>query len=705
MADNLTVHNERQSSPTSAPDAKADKPQDKAALELARLRGIAHTRHHKNLSDEVLLAIAARRKDKLAHEQVLSERKEVFEGGQAKEALVAKSAERATQAQKATGTQDVRGADKLAPEDRQAVRSDPKAGPKLPPTAAKATTSDQAKHLLGAMTALLEVNGEPLDLAAYAASLKQAPPNRAQSSESAKATPKAKESGAKQATLPRTGAKLSLHGGAAPKPQLMGADKSGASGARLAFNARGMTGVADTKVSGDGLINAGGGFVTGWSLDHANINLDAFFTLFLIRTVKDLQYWKRLMRELQSLSRKFQMAAADANMTREILRQRRERMEALGDFATKLWAVRKSAREDIITNAFDYKADAEKGDDGEWKKDASGNLTPIRPYSRADLARVSADVRGKVLPAEADTKDASILDKGLAYGKRIFSMNIATNSVDRATLFQKDIEQRRTYEQLHPDAEVLIGKRIGELEKQKKRVGDELKATSDEKRVRMLQVEQATIEEDIETARQDLIEAPNVKRQHPAAALDGIRNRLLAHDQALYRARGDEALEHKLQQMDLDPNHTRAHLGEEKWGQLQSKWSVLQQRFVERDREVEGKPKSDMDLKKHDEETVKLGGEITRLISDRNTAVGQGIEHMKNEEFGAKLAVAADTSREALFGQDSPLMQAVSNAVAKAHSMASSHEGEVNGQLRSGVSQAQGMINQLLQVQAMSRSR
>src|SRR5687768_2754705 len=138
MADDLRVQESSGEAPVSA---EADKPKDRGREQLERLREIAKARHGKVLSDKQLVALVERHQEKLLHEHELAESKAAFESELGQEQLTNRQAE--VKAQKATGTEKARGADGLSETDRQLVRGDPKAGPKLPPAASKAATPEQ----------------------------------------------------------------------------------------------------------------------------------------------------------------------------------------------------------------------------------------------------------------------------------------------------------------------------------------------------------------------------------------------------------------------------------------------------------------------------------------------------------------------------------------------------------------------------------
>ncbi len=172
MSDNLTVTS-KAGGVVSDVSAPPEKRVDDGRDELERLRGIAKERSGKTLDDRTLTAIVERKKAKLAHESQVRESKTEFAKAQGKESVGNKANELETRAAKTTGVQETKSADGLSERDRTAVRSDPKAGPRLPPAEGKPLGPDQAKAIASTLLEWVMVDGKPLDLSAYAGSLKQ----------------------------------------------------------------------------------------------------------------------------------------------------------------------------------------------------------------------------------------------------------------------------------------------------------------------------------------------------------------------------------------------------------------------------------------------------------------------------------------------------------------------------------------------------
>ncbi len=178
MADNLRVDGRTPAASTSAAagDKSTEKAVDRGRAQIDKLRELAKSRHGKVLSDSVLNAIVERREANVARQAVLAENKATFESELQKE-VVGNRAQQ-VQSQKTTGAEKTRGSDGLTEKDRQSVRSDPKAGPTLPPAASKATTPEQAKQIIGKVFEHVMVDGQPVDLKQYSQTLKQRPPTQ-----------------------------------------------------------------------------------------------------------------------------------------------------------------------------------------------------------------------------------------------------------------------------------------------------------------------------------------------------------------------------------------------------------------------------------------------------------------------------------------------------------------------------------------------
>ncbi len=324
MADNLTV---RTGTGEGAPggEVSGGKEVDRGRGELDKLREVAKSRHGKHLDDKTLAAIAARRKAKLAHEQRISASKTTFESVRGRESVTAKATERETQAQKATGTPESRGADGLTEQERTSVRSDPKAGPRLPPTDSKATTPEQASGLLQAMSSLLLTDGKAFDVQAYAKTLKPKPAEQPKAPATRAQAPAPSVTAQKATMTARPGP------GALPRESSRPTAGLGAplASAKLSFRAtQSDTALGRTGATNDGLINAGGGLVTGTRFDGMHFNWDAFFSLFLIRSQEDLNLWRRLMKELDAAQGELSLQGRDVQMALTKMRQAFGRLDA-----------------------------------------------------------------------------------------------------------------------------------------------------------------------------------------------------------------------------------------------------------------------------------------------------------------------------------------------------------------------------------------
>ncbi len=362
MADNLTVKSPGAGGavPTTSSEAStgSKKAADKGREKLERLRDLVKARSGKVLSDEVLQAIIDRREAKQAHTTRIAESKTAFEEESSKATLGNRAQDIETRAQKTTGAEKTRGTDGLSERDRTSVRSDPKAGPKLPPAASRATTPEQAQKLVGKMFANLLVDGKPVDVEQYAQSLKQLPasqpkPLQQKAGTGTKQAPamqgqaqaQAKGAAPEPGTLPHGAPKgpqpmLQTKSGSQPAPaqgqprfgqtsstsaaqrgpagptpmrqtptQPGLPDKPGGPGRSASLPGApptlslSMRGGAGKSGRANEAFNAGGGLDSDVEFDGMTFNWDAFFMRFLIESQKDLNAWKRALREMKALAR------------------------------------------------------------------------------------------------------------------------------------------------------------------------------------------------------------------------------------------------------------------------------------------------------------------------------------------------------------------------------------------------------------------
>lgn len=377
MADDVTF-NPRAASLGTPPGSASD---DDSVAQRAKLDALGHlakAQHGIALNERTLQAILQRRQARRAKQQRIAQNKEAFATEQAKEKVNARAQQLETRRLETTGGKRARGADGLTFEDRQSVRSDPKAGPKLPPMSARATTPEKATELLGLMFASVLIEGKAFDLEAYAETLEQAQPSKPRRQAKQALTAQRKENGrqgrspigqpfsARQVAgepvaqmssdLRSTTQNAAAQGRPTPTPARPSGSKAEGqaalprddfgmpnSSAKLGFR----IGTSDTQLrstsgAGEGLFNAGGGLITSSSFDGMSFNWDAFFSLFLIESQKDLHEWRRLLKELRRLEGDLAVQGHRAQIALAKMRQRFERTKMLSKSSAALGKTREA---------------------------------------------------------------------------------------------------------------------------------------------------------------------------------------------------------------------------------------------------------------------------------------------------------------------------------------------------------------------------
>jgi len=374
MADNLSVKSPGAGQAGGAESSAPAKPVDEAARQLDRLREVAKQKLNRTVSDEVLQVIAKRHQVQVAHDQEIKATKQDFEASKAKETLTTKKSEAQEQTLKTTGVEKARGTDGLTDAERKIIQSNPKAGPMLPPTDAKAATAEQAKSTLTAMLKNMEVDGKPFDLAAYAAMVKPKPQEQlaknAQGQDQGKATG---QSVTKQPAATRQGISL-----AAAKPTLapMGKEASAARAAGLQSGLGppkapiGLTGISGGLLDGVSVPNTGqlfttsGALITNSTFDGMHFNWDAFLIKYMSWFMKDQQAYQKFLRQLEELGHEFGMEAFDFKAHLVELRKHEEKDKATMRLAQSLFDagmdLEQSVRNAPAKEALDGAPDPEK---------------------------------------------------------------------------------------------------------------------------------------------------------------------------------------------------------------------------------------------------------------------------------------------------------------------------------------------------------
>ncbi len=763
MADDLTVRS--QAAQAAIPAQQGDKPAvDPRRAELDRLKSIAKERHGRVLSDKAIEAMLARREAKLEVAQQQEASKLEFESSQAKETVTGKNEKAQEQnLKKATGAKETRGADGLTPEDRQAVRADPKAGPKLPPANAKPTTPEKAFELLTNMVGLLTVDGQPFDIEAYAKTLKEKPPTPPKDS----ATPSGKQTAAQprvatqpqqQPVKPQSNARpesgpatsrlppgalqtgkgaLSNAGPADPgKPGgLLTQLNPGANiaNARLSMKIGSYTNLTGTKISGDGLFNAGGGLITGSSFDGMNFNWDAFFSLFIIRSTKDFQEWRKAMKEFRRLEGQFAIGVISLQKTMMKLRQSYEKWKAAVALGSALKNIPKAYTQGLVNSTAGQVQSA-----GDWEKyrRKSQELVQNLPVDRNRFPQFTAALGQNILTnqqlEEMVTAGALTREQATQYQNDQRDLDRQTGGTSgRLALLADEYAQcvgsvvgppteqeQRRGGALRTEFEATsrqLDSQIAEL------AGDDLgRAMLNEQRTRLnhiaaeLHTQQVELENKPPTAA-ELTRLNELRRDRAAIlrqiiAIDtGLRRHEPVNEE--YRTVLDE------RRRELEPHYR------------QSTRETRDAQVIEYERLAEvspppGTPSQEIGAITRPE----LGIPSAVLPPDgtppalREDAGARAVDTLHTEaaagdrranarkEYGAhdlafdrKMDVAnAAVSR---LGSDPFFVQAVDKAIGSALAQAFAMRSEIDAELRQHTAKAQGLINQLMQLLAMSRAR
>jgi hypothetical protein len=698
MTDKLTVTS---GSTPNAPARSADgEALRKPAQELERLQQIVKKHYGRVLEEKVLANIIARQRAKLAEKDRLTETKTAFETDQAKEKLATKKEGREIQTRKALGTEQAKGADGLTNEARMSVRSNPEAGPTLPPTKAPQVSAGQAELILFKMLDKVEVDGKKLDLEAYAKSLKEKPPTPVKAlplankelatSRSALAAgassvpnqdaPGTRAPGARPPVpQPRTPSVPGLRSplgeaGSAPALASSAAGLHQTSGAHtwspgFSQNAGGML-VSGIGVSRDGWFNAGGGLITGSSFDGMHFNWEAFFMNFIIKSTKDMMEWRKLLKELRRLEAKSNLAGLDLKIAMEKMHQEWERFHAISKFMESLQpaadAIQAVKQEQKLGELFGGDSEAvdklktersavekQLADIEEKKKKASGT-------SSEALEKQKAELESKRKQLDKQIREAKKAEKQPSSGTLNELASGTPPDPAKREAFNKEIKDLMR----HPNAtERLRGKWYelrAEREAAQRRV-DHLNA--EHKKVATDKTKAPDVEGKLKAAEAELkhLEKKTVILGGALAMGTSASDRAKAHES--YKAERGEKADPAVGKYLEDTANNKDPAGE----QSDSKKAA---------------------------DTAAAAGNI--LANQR----APGTLHTVGK-FVLKGLAAADES-----GKPRAMMiEAVNRAVEVGLSFAKRNKGETDQLMRQSISHAQGMINQLIQVQRMSRSR
>ncbi|MBI5508396.1 MAG: hypothetical protein HY903_06570 [Deltaproteobacteria bacterium] len=768
MADNLTVGSPGAGTATRA-EASKDKRVDDGKGELERLRQLAKERGGGNLDDKTLTAIVERRKAKIALTNEIKEAKQSFETAQNKVSLANKADEAQTRAAKATGTQETKTADGLNEKDRTAVRSDPKAGPRLPPADAKSTTPEQAKALLGKLLETVTKDGQPFDLQAYAQTLKQRPATAAKQGGSPQGLPaklgressglsaggvggtRAPTSGApgqrsgSTATLPRQAA---ASGNQATKPGSLPTETSAAkaglgapsAGASLSFRTTGGTNLATgTAVSADGLFNAGGGLITNSSFDGMHFNWDGFFALFLIKSQKDMQEWRKMMKELRRLEGEAAVQAHNTAIALLKMRQSFERADAVRGFTESLSALPRRMKEDRV-NEFCFGKDVAQQKTDVAAKKAEQEVRGLLAKLREKNAQVPA---GRVFLTPSEQK-ALKADEAAEYRKAVEKYAKEARPSAAAGQLLADLRAAdKTLAAKIPEGQVYLteaqqqalgaegaaqykaimanlGTREGPLNKAGL-IADAIDAvqkdatlntTDRDEIVGKLKTELGAAKSGIEMMVRAMMADPET-----ASLLNEQRIVLRGEEQKAKKAGapGQRSLLRQVVMLDTamaagEPkNAERTERYARARTELKTKGAGtanVDQQLAQMDRLIgpngaqPGATPGDDPLEKHLDDKSDSLLDIAAAAGDGLAQERKGLHHDLRWEKGFKDVERALRS----VANDQDIVRAVDNAVQGAIAAAQRGRAECDVLMRQTVGKAQGMINQLLQLLAMSRS-
>ncbi|MEZ4270283.1 MAG: hypothetical protein R3C68_02235 [Myxococcota bacterium] len=484
MSDPLTVHsgNQTDAATTRPSTAAAESGDTDQRAKLDSLRRLAKERVGRTLSDQELQNIVARHKAKQSHRAKIETSKAAFETGQAQESVTSRQAKQKAEAQRSTtGAQSARSIkDGLTGEQRRSVTSDPDANPLLPPPQAKPTTPEQAAKILGAMSEFLLDGEVPFDLAAYAKTLKQLPPtpipakgkaasaqankpqagDKTTNSAAKNANPQGSKLASQSAAMARAPARTpSNRAGHLPDvaPQGRPGD-SPAHAAASTFSLKRQYGFSDLL----GVTNLGGGLGSDASFDGLRFNWDAFFTLFIIRTEKDLQKWRRLIKDLRALEHQVELNALELGTKMLEFRQLLQRSSSL--YAVKQSMLRASSL---------------------YKQGVARSKLGANPQAAAD--------KDEAIRKHFDEEFNHLKARNQAVQKRIEELTSHTGKLDddqralpKAVLGERQIKTYETQRQKEPDkanAEILrlAQDKAAAQEKQIARLKDRIHYTEQER--------------------------------------------------------------------------------------------------------------------------------------------------------------------------------------------------------------------------------
>ncbi|MBI3178404.1 MAG: hypothetical protein HYZ27_02010, partial [Deltaproteobacteria bacterium] len=311
-----------------------------------------------------------------------------------------------------------------------------------------------------------------------------------------------------------------------------------------------------TGAINDGLVNAGGGFVTGTRFDGMSFNWDAFFSLFLIRSQEDLNIWRRLMKELAAAEGKLSLQGRDLQIALTKMRQAFGRVDANLKFQQSLESLNRKLQQGPVYELLGQNPDAVPA----LRKQIEDTLREI--YAQAGDKAAPFKGRVYLTDQELDALGATPEQKE-AYRAQLTQLDNAGADLATLGLMMDDRTQVRT--------------RQAELQNERSRLAAQAQATpQQQERLREIDAELRKLSEADQRLGQAINAARHAIGAHVAQAMSNpeVAAFLNARRDALSNELSDaRAEQHKLRQKELEPNLT-----EEERAEIQQKSEEAKQR-------------------------------------------------------------------------------------------------------------------------------
>jgi hypothetical protein len=726
MADDLKVQKASTQSvnPIGKPGQATLDPQE---VKLARLQAKAIERGAGDISVSDLKKLVQKSEAKLEKRAELSQTKSEYDKGNAKEKLVAPDLRRQQAGLMAGAMREVSAAgESLDAKTHQRVASDPDAPVTLPPLgpSQKPTDVDTAKKLLRILSApLSSPDGEAFDFQNYAKSLRKKPPmppseqstNAALSSRPSSVKPKPRSS-----SMPQRGSAAVSGLGARPMAS------------SLSLGGRSQT----TSNSGGSVAgqNRGGAFSGDTSFDGMNFNWDAFTVRFLIDSQKNQHEWKRALKEMRETEFLSELSARDLDIKMREFRNRFEKLTSLlkvADSGIKLQdGFQKGAATGVsdlaVPGSFeDIKPLDEKiekridalGEDSQSKFRGASNLQYLDPKTIDDPELKSlvqkrnqvAGVFGEIIQIEQDLAQPNLDDKTkdslstLLEEKKEVLSSINDRAAKNTQIRDAFRSKRGTW-----------AKDLGSIQDERaKLLGQSDLSAADADKLKTLNTQVYTVSGNIEMMDESIAQGSPLKKED------------------------EETLNGAVKKEDPDSFMVKNVA-------LEDMYLTMRKQAVEKHRGNTGDPipydKNDDSLKGADQLELPI-----RILNDENSKpeakqkaaalidIMEGrpeqAQRSLNAEIGGKMKIrlereielslsemvsgwrpvlgisAYDAFERALTDAGDALQKEGDQMMGRSLAAAVKGRKQSDAMLRKAVAQGQGMINQLIQVLAMSRSR